>query len=131
MKIYLFGNQDLDMDNRAFKVAEKLKTELLNIEFITVKPNEDLPFTSQERVVLMDTIMGIDKLTLITEKDLAKFQLPPRFSAHDFDLGFQLKYLKKLKKINAFMIIGLPMEKEADIKEVKTIIRRLPLCHSE
>jgi len=58
---------------------------------------------------------------------MAKFQLPPRYSAHDFDLGFQLKYLKKLGKINAFIIIGLPMNKKFRIENLKTQIEKLHL----
>jgi len=31
----------------------------------------------------------------VVDDDLDKLVLPPRSSVHDFDLGFQIKYLKK------------------------------------
>ncbi|PIP53279.1 hypothetical protein COX08_01825 [Candidatus Beckwithbacteria bacterium CG23_combo_of_CG06-09_8_20_14_all_34_8] len=123
MKIYLFGNPNVEIDKLSFTVADKLKPLIPSIEFISVKPNEDIPFDDKENVFIMDTIMGITKVTLITENDLDKFQLPPRFSAHDFDLGFQLKYLKKLGKIKTFTIIGLPMNKKIDINLVVNKIK--------
>lgn len=156
MKIYVFGNPDVENDCLAIKVARemsagKVKTKLekdifdeisrlsgetrharndppslklrkgkqigmsqsiqRKVEFVFVKPNEDLPFVDEEEVVIMDVVEGIDKVTVITEEDLDKLVLPPRSSAHEYDLGFQLRYLKKLGKIHRVKIIGLPVKK--------------------
>ena len=122
MTIYLFGNQDHAQDNIAFIAADKLKKQNPKLRFITVKPNQDLPFENEAQVIILDAVDGIDKITLITQENIDKIQLPPRFSAHDFDLGFQLKYLKKLGKIKKFTIIGLPMNGKIDYKKLEKLI---------
>jgi len=111
----------------AIKIAKQLSLELSNVNFIFVKPNEDLPFVDQENVIIMDTVMGIGQVTLITESDLDKFELPPRFSAHDFDLGFQLKYLKKIGKIYSFNLIALPFKEEINLYEVVKMIKQISI----
>ena len=55
----------------------------------------------------MDTIEGIDKVTLLT--DIGSIQSSPRVSMHDFDLGYSLKLLKKLGLIDSVKIFGVPM----------------------
>lgn len=125
MKVYIFGNQDLEIDNKAFKVAEKLGGKVNGVEFVTIKPNEDLPFAGEREVVIMDTIYGLSEIKVINEKNLDKFELSPRNSVHDFDLGFQLKYLKKLGKLGKVKIIGLPMNGKIDYFLIQSILRKL------
>lgn len=129
MKIYVFGNKDLDFDSSAIAVAgnleEKLKShsgKKLNIEFVYINPNEDLPFAGEENVVILDVVKGISKVTVFTEQDIDKLKFARSTTAHDYDLGFQLKYLKKLGKIKKVFIIGLPIDKQVDLnKLLKTI----------
>lgn len=128
MKVYVFGNEDLAEDNLAFKVAEKIPKRVRNdkiIEFITVKPNEDLPFAGKNQVVIMDTIQGIDKVQIIEGDKLDQLVLSTRTSAHDFDLAFQLKYLKKLNKLGEIKIIGLPQNGTIDYDLLISILRKL------
>ncbi|OGH37214.1 MAG: hypothetical protein A2905_04545 [Candidatus Levybacteria bacterium RIFCSPLOWO2_01_FULL_36_10] len=125
MRVYIFGNQDVSEDNLVFDVVNKLNGKFKDIEFITVKPNEDVPFVSEKSVVIMDTVVGIDKVEVIEDKDLDKLVLSPRNSAHDFDLGFQLKYLKKLGKLDKVIIIGLPQQGEIDYLRIQSILRKL------
>ena len=72
MKVYVFGNKDYEKDKLSFEVASKLDHKKLKIQFIEVKPNKDLPFVDENMVVMMDKVMGIDKVKLITESDLDK-----------------------------------------------------------
>jgi Ni,Fe-hydrogenase maturation factor len=125
MTIYLFGNQDHAQDNIAFMVADKLLKQFPKLKFVTVKPNQDLPFENETQVIILDAVEGIEKITLITQKNIDKIQLPPRFSAHDFDLGFQLKYLKKIGKIKGFTIIGLPMSGNVDWIKLEKVIKNI------
>lgn len=125
MKVYLFGNPDVKEDNAVFAVAEKLKGVFHGVEYIEVKPNEDLPFVDEKKVVILDTVAGINEVKLITGDDLDKIILPPRGTVHDFDLGFQLKYLKKLGKLGEVFIIGLPQGKEIDYLSIHSILRKL------
>lgn len=125
MKVYVFGNADLPSDDRAFKVAAKLQDKIQNIDFVTIKPNEDLPFTGEKQIIILDTVLGIKKVEIINESDLDKLVTPPRTSVHDFDLGFQLKYLKKLGKLHQITIIGLPQQGEIDYLLIQSILRKL------
>ena len=113
------------MDNAAIKLAEKLKSKIEGIEFVFVKPNEDLPFVNEKNVVLMDVVRGIEEVTLLDENNLNNLKVDKGVSVHDWDLGFQLKYLKKLGKLKKVTIIGLPMGKEIDIIAAKKLILEL------
>jgi hypothetical protein len=138
MKIYVFGNQDEERDKMAIEVANRIEELLLTpssslfqkegvkekIHFIYVKPNEDLPFVGEEEVMIMDVVMGIDKPVLIEGEDVDKLVLGPRVTAHDFDLGWQIKYLKKLGKLGSVRIVGLPYDKEVNIDEVTKLITK-------
>jgi Ni,Fe-hydrogenase maturation factor len=125
MKVYVFGNEDLASDNHAFKAAKELKDKIQNVDFIIIKPNEDLPFDNGKDVVILDVVEGIKKVSEITSEDLDKLILSKSVSAHDYDLGFQLKYLKKLGKIGKVTIIGIPMQKEIDYLRIQSILRKL------
>jgi Ni,Fe-hydrogenase maturation factor len=125
MKVYVFGNEDFEGDNRTFDVAKRLEQTLKNIEFIKVKPNEDVPFIDEKFVVILDAIEGIDKIMEVGDDDLDKLILSPRSSAHDYDLGFQIKYLKKLGKLGKVTIVGLPMSGEIDYLRIQSILRKL------
>jgi len=123
MKVYVFGNSDLSQDSAALKAAKEIVEK--NVEFITVDPNQDLPFADENQVVLMDAVDGIDQAELIQGKDLNKLFLSPRVSVHDFDLGFQLKYLKKIGRLGEVKIIGLPMKGKIDYLRIQSILRKL------
>ena len=125
MKVYVFGNEDVECDKRAFEVKNKLEKKYCDISFVDVKPNENLPFDNHEDVVIMDVVDGLKEVTLIQNDDLDKIILPPRSSTHDFDLGFQIKYLKKLGKLGKATIIGLPMRGAIDYNRIHSILRKL------
>ena len=125
MKVYVFGNKDLGLDNKAFVAQKKLGAMFPQIEFIEVEPNADLPFEDGARVYIMDTVEGIDEPVLIKDGDLAKLINTDSVSVHDFDLGFQLKYLKKLGKLGNVTILGLPMEKKIDYLRIQSIFKKL------
>jgi hypothetical protein len=92
MTVYVFGNED---------VAE----DFIKIKF--VKPNEDVEFDSENPVIL-DTVAGLKKIKIF--ENIGAIQKMKSSTVHDFDLGFQLKYLKKLGKIKGATIIGVPMK---------------------
>lgn len=125
MKIYVFGNEDFESDRVALRAAKKLEGIIENIEFIKIKPNEDLPFVDESNVVIMDAVQGIKRVEVIEGDYLDKLILSPRNTAHDFDLAFQLKYLKKLGKLGAITIIGLPQEGKIDYIILQSILRKL------
>lgn len=125
MKVYVFGNEDIRDDSAVFKIMKNPQLTTYNLQFTIVKPNEDLPFANERNVVILDTIVGINKVTLFDETDLDKIVLSPRTSVHDFDLGFQLKYLKKIGKLESIKIIGLPQNKEINYNLLNSIFKKL------
>lgn len=129
MKVYVFGNPDFEGDILALKVAEEIKDKLKDVEFVLVNPNEDLPFVGEKNVYILDAVQGIEKITILNEKDLDKIKLEKSVTAHDYDLSFQLKYLKKLGKLKSFTIIGLPQNEEIDNHKLIKLLESL--CHSE
>jgi Ni,Fe-hydrogenase maturation factor len=125
MKVYVFGNEDVPEDRRAIEAAEKLADTLEDVSFILVKPNEDVPFADERRVVALDTVQGIRDVTLIEGEDVDRTILSPRGSVHDFDLAFQLRYLKKLDRLGEVVIVGIPQEGEVDYRRIQSIFRKL------
>ena len=123
MTIFVFGNQDHFEDSLALLVSKKIN--IPDISFEIIPPNDDLPTPDSKSVTILDTVYGIDKITLITEKDLDKIIPSPRTTAHDYDLSFQLKYLLKLGKLEKINIIGLPYEGSVDYDLIHSILRKL------
>lgn len=125
MKVYVFGNQDVKKDNIAIKVADRLKHKIEEVKFVLVKPNEDLPFAGEKNVVILDSLQGAKGVTIINEDNLETLKVDKSVSVHDWDLGFQLKYLQKLGKLKKITIIGLPMEGKVEISTLKKLILKL------
>jgi len=125
MKIYVFGNAYVAGDKRAVEVARELEDSIEGITFVFVKPNEDVPFVDEQHVVILDTVQGIQDVALVEEDRIDGLILSPRGSVHDFDLAFQLRYLKKLGKLVEVTIVGIPQEGELDYRRIQSIFRKL------
>jgi hypothetical protein len=122
MKVYVFGNPDVESDSAAVKAAKYLKNKVPEVKFEFTTPNSDLIFDNT-RPVILDTIQGIKKITIVKNPD--HLILPPRNSVHDFDLGFQLRYLKKMGMIKDALIIGVPTGKKINYFRIQSILRKL------
>lgn len=103
--IYIFGNPLLSFDSLPIELAPELKKIFPKIKFVIKDPNENLKPEKGE-LYMIDTILGIKKVEVIT--DLDKIQLGRIYSAHDFDLGFNLKLLQKIGELKKVMIFGVP-----------------------
>jgi len=125
MNIYVFGNDHVEKDTKAIEVARKLEDTIEGISFVFVKLNEDVPFANERRVVILDTVEGIQDVALVDRDRIDGLLLSPRGSVHDFDLAFQLRYLKKLNKLGEVTIIGIPQEGEVDYLRIQSIFREL------
>jgi Ni,Fe-hydrogenase maturation factor len=125
MKVYVFGNEYVAADKRAIEVARELEKTLEDVSFVFVNPNEDLPFVDERRVLILDTVQGIRDVSLIEGDSVDALILSPRGSVHDFDLAFQLRYLKKLNKLGEVSIIGIPQVGEVDYLSIQSILRKL------
>lgn len=125
MKIYVFGNEYVAGDGRAVQLARELEGAIEGISFVFVKPNEDLPFVDERHVVILDTVQGIKEVTLLEGDITDRLILGPLGSVHDFDLAYQLRYLKKLNRLGKVTIIGVPQEGDIDQLRIQSIFRKL------
>src|ERR671910_1804191 len=125
MNIYVFGNEYVAADKRALEVARELEDTTVGISFVFVKPNEDVPFVNERHVVILDTVQGIQDVALVEGDRIDGLILSPRGSVHDFDLAFQLKYLRKIGRLGEVTIIGIPQEGEVDYLRIQSILRKL------
>src|SRR3989338_10227117 len=127
MKILIFGNLLVEKDNLALKLIPKLKKEFQEIEFLEADPIELKNFGREIKII--DTAEGINKiyeLTLENLEDFNKLETNKIFSMHDFDLGYNLKLLKKINLIDKVKIICIPIdipEKEA-FNQLQLILRK-------
>ena len=120
MKIYVFGNPLVNKDSLPLKLLPELKKEFPKIEFIVADPNENFPPNCERDLIILDTVMGIKKPTILDLDDFQKNEKTP-VSPHDYDLLFHLLLLKKTKKIREVKIIGLPEKTTLDTIDAKVI----------
>ena len=125
MKVYVFGNEYAAEDERAIAVARELEGVIEGISFVFVSPNEDVPFVNERHVVILDTVQELQDVALIEGDEIDGLISSPRGSVHDFDLAFQLRYLKKLNRLGEVTIIGIPQEGEVDYLRIQSILRKL------
>jgi len=125
MNVYVFGNEYVAEDMRAIEVARELQNTVEGVSFIFVGPNADVPFAGELRVFILDTVQGTRDVALVEGDEIDTLVLSPRGSVHDFDLAFQLRYLKKLGKLGEVTVIGIPQEGELNHLLIKSILRKL------
>jgi hypothetical protein len=110
MKIYLVGNILVDKDSLPIKLKNSLAAVYPDFEFIETDPTEN--FIPEEGSVVIDTILGLSTIKIFDSLD--EFIGHRMISPHDYDLGFHLQLLFKLKKINKIRIIGIPDNQDYD-----------------
>jgi len=123
--VYVFGNEDVPEDSVPLALYDSLSQDFPSLEFVKIAPNADLPFAGQESVIIFDTIQGISAIKVFNEQDLKHMVLSPRTSVHDFDLGFQLKFLMKIGKLKHITLIGLPMGVDIPYDSIHETFKKL------
>src|SRR3989338_5651736 len=108
-KILVFGNMLIKKDNLPLKMMGDLKKSFPQIEFKEFDPSENLEEEGRE-LYIIDTVEGIEKVEIIT--NFNDIKLSKIYSVHDFDLGYELKLLKKSGMIDKVTIFGVPMNLE-------------------
>lgn len=107
MTIYIFGNPLLRNDSLPIKWKGRLQELFPKIIFETADVNLNFPGIENRNIVVLDTVIGIDKPMILGLDDFQKNKKSP-VSPHDYDLLMHLLLLKKLKKIDTVKIIGIP-----------------------
>jgi len=111
----------LKEDSVPLKLIPRLAKEFPNIEFKEFDPNDNLE-KEGKALNIIDCIQQIRKVTIVTEID--KIETARIYTMHDFDLGYNLKLLKKMGYLDSVRIFGVPMkmkENEAFTQLVKII----------
>ncbi|MCX6816043.1 MAG: hypothetical protein NT120_04295 [Candidatus Aenigmarchaeota archaeon] len=121
--VYVSGNPLVREDSIPLRIMPKLQEKFPNIEFRELEPTDNMP--EEERLNIIDTIIGIDNVTVV--KDIDKIVTGKVYSLHDFDLGFNLKLMKKMGKLKSVSIIGVPphIDEEKALLGVKKALRNL------
>lgn len=120
-KVLVFGNILLKEDSLPLRITPLLQEKVPGWDFVVFDPNEQLEKEGKDLIIL-DTVLGVEKVTVFSEKDLERLEMEKRYSAHDFDLGFSLRFLLKLGKIRSVKIIGVPA-RYPKRKAVEEIVR--------
>ncbi len=107
MKILVFGNPFLEEDSLPLRILPRLRKEFPKIEFIEIDPSEGLEKFGKNLIIL-DSVLGIEKVEVINS--IEQLETTKVCSMHDFDLGYNLKILKKLGMLESVKIIGVPGE---------------------
>jgi hypothetical protein len=105
MRIFVFGNEDLEMDSLPIKLVPELKKQFPEHDFILQDPNEE--WDMSESFWVIDTVVGLEEPQLFDSLDA--FVAGPKLSMHDFDALSNLRFLQKLGKLPPIKIIGLPV----------------------
>lgn len=121
--IYIFGNPLLPFDNLPIKLAPKFQKRFPEINFIVQDPNENIKPRNREMIII-DTVTGVKKVTVLNNLD--KIQLDKIYSAHDLDLGLNLKLLQKIGKLKKITIFGVPqnIEEGKALKQLITLLNK-------
>jgi hypothetical protein len=119
--IFIFGNQELEMDSLPLRILPELRRAFSSIHFEIKDPNEE--WGVPEKLIIIDTVVGIKKVKIF--EDLDSFDSAPRMTMHDFDALANLRYLKKLGKLKEVKVIGVPsdMSESEALESVRIIIK--------
>jgi len=110
-------------DSLVLKILPELKKLFPQIKFETVDPNENFPPKGEENLIILDTVMGIKKPMILDLDDFNKKKKTP-ITPHDYDLLFHLLFLKKMKKIEKVIILGIPFNRKRGeiVKFIATLL---------
>jgi len=123
MKILIFGNPLVEVDNLALKMLPKLQKQFPEIDFIYLDPTENLEEHGKD-LKIIDVVHGIKSPVIIT--DVNKLSKAKIYSMHDFDLSYNLKLSMQVGKIKTIEIFGLPWDMKEDeaINYSQSILRK-------
>ena len=122
--VYIVGNPEVQGDDMPFTILPQLRRAFPSVRFREADPNEN--FIPEEGSVIVDTVEGIDAVRSFDSLD--EFAEHHTVTAHDYDLAFHLRVLKKLHKIDFVSILGIPIN--STIKVLSDVRKTLALLLS-
>ena len=126
MKVSVFGNPDIKEDSLVVDLVPELRRRFKEVKFKVEDPSEGLkPPPADAGWVILDVAKGIEEVKVF--EDLDKLESLRRVSLHDYEVGMELKLLKKLGKVGELKIIAVPirMKKERAMENIVRIIKKL------
>jgi Ni,Fe-hydrogenase maturation factor len=120
MKLLVFGNPALAIDNLAVKVGEELNKQGHDVTHLE---NPIALFDLRlDDYVIIDVALGIEEVTLLADVD--KLVHGRLCSLHDMDMAFFLKLKKALGEHENVRIIALPQQGTVDqvLPSVQTLL---------
>ena len=125
MKVSVFGNREVKEDSLVVELLPELKKRLVKVRFKLEDPVEGLSPPDEGEWVIVDVAKGVKGVKMI--RDLDKLETSRRVSLHDYDLGMELKLLKKLGKVKKVRIIAVEMgmDKKKALKQIVKIVASL------
>lgn len=124
-KLVLIFGSEFGEDRIAFEVAKRLEKEFAaKAKFVFASDLAAKEFSGR-KLVAIDAAAGIRKAKLLDNLD--SISAKPGLSSHGFDLGFQLKLLKKARRLDSVKIIAIPLgcEIENAVREVRELLRSI------
>lgn len=117
-KILCLGNEFIQEDSFALKVAGQLSKEHPEINFINVKNSFQLMefLNVYDNVVVLDVVSGLNEVKILGVDDLQENKI---MTAHDFDASFVIRLFEN----KSLRIIGIPMK--GNITIIKERIKKL------
>jgi len=122
----VFGNPDLKKDSLVVGLVGRLRRKFPGVEFRVEDPGEGLKPPKDGLWVILDVAEGIDRVRVFEKVD--KLVEERGVSLHDYEVGTELKLLKKLGKIRDLKIMAVPMKMEEKelwrevVKKLKEVI---------
>ena len=125
MRVSVFGNKEVKEDSLVVELLPELKKRLVKVRFKLEDPVEGLSPPDGGEWVIVDVVKGVKGVKMI--RDLDKLETSRRVSLHDYDLGMELKLLKKLGKVKKVRIIAVEMgmDKKKALKQIVKIVASL------
>ncbi len=123
MMIYVVGNSLKPNDSVPLQLIKPLQRIFPQCHIEEVDPNEN--FVPEGGSVIIDTVEGIKGVTIFHNIDA--FVTTKSVSPHDYDLGFHLKLLFKLRKISTITILGIPADASMEkiLRSVESTLKKL------
>jgi hypothetical protein len=125
MKVSVFGNSEVKEDSLVVNLVAELKKRFPEVEFKIEDPSEGLRPSDKGWWVILDVAKGIKEIKVF--KDLDKLVIDQRVSLHDYDVGMELKLLKKVGKAKKIRVIAVPMgmKKKAALKGIISQLEKI------
>lgn len=119
LKIFVYGNSLMKEDSKALRISRRIKMK--GVAFREMDAVEDF---DTDNPVIMD-VADTERVEIITDEN--RLKQPKLYAAHDFDLAFQLKLLKKMGMIKSFKVITVPagMDEERALKDIVKVIESI------